>query len=101
MASVVEDAGHHAIVAGRLDAIRPDSTWDIVVSDLLPLRRWDEAEARQWVNRVRERCGCCVIVCSAHLPPGVDHSILGADAVVRKPFDIQTLLEKIELLTAS
>jgi len=94
------DADHQLDVQTQLADGPADPDVALVVTDLVPLRSYDEVEARNWISTVRARFPrAAVVVSTAHAPAGAGGAeALGADAVVTKPFDIGRFAETVELL---
>jgi len=91
------DVGHQVDVRTELadGPVNPDVA--LVITDLVPLRVYDQVAARNWISKVRARFPrAAVVVSTAHAPAGAD--ALGADAVVTKPFDIGVFAETVESL---
>jgi DNA-binding response OmpR family regulator len=97
--TVLTDAGHTTLVASRLDAIPVGATADLVIIDLIPLKAYRRDAAIDWVTSVRARfSGAPLFVVTAHAPAMAEPDMLGADAILAKPFDVETLLAKIDEL---
>ncbi len=72
----------------------------LVITDLVSLRTFDRAAARQWIANVRTRYpNAAVMLSTAHGPAAAGgEQALGADAVLTKPFDVNELSETVESL---
>lgn len=99
--TVLTDAGHTAIVAPGLHAIAPDASADVVITDLIPLKAYGRDAALEWVASLRTRfAGSPLLIVTAHAAALAETDMLGANAVVGKPFDVETLLAKIDELSS-
>lgn len=81
----------------------PDPGVALVISDLISLRGFDPAGAREWVGRIRGRFPeAKVMVATAHSTAAqIGAAALGADAVIAKPFDASEFSATVaSLLTA-
>jgi DNA-binding response OmpR family regulator len=97
--TVLSDAGHTTLVASRFDAIPIGATADLVIIDLIPLKHYRRDDAVEWVLSVRSRfSGAPLFVVTAHAPAVVEPDMLGADAILGKPFDVEMLLAKVDEL---
>ncbi|MGH2471584.1 MAG: hypothetical protein ACRDG6_04160 [Candidatus Limnocylindria bacterium] len=97
--TVLTDAGHTTLVASRFDAIPIGATADLVIIDLLPLKAYRRETAVDWVRSVRSRfSGAPLFVVTAHAPAVAEPDMLGADAIIAKPFDVEVLLAKVDEL---
>ena len=96
--TVIEDAGHRVIAAADLEDVPGDTRADLVLSDLLPLSGYRSEPARQWVRALRARFAAPIVVITAHAAALGEPDRLGADAVLGKPFDIDTLSATVRLL---
>ena len=96
MRTMIEEAGHTAVSAGALEDLEPGTTADVVVTDLIPLKAYDGAKARDWIARLRRRFSAPLIVVTAHAGALAEPDRLGADAVVGKPFDLDEMSALIE-----
>lgn len=99
---VLTDDGHEVELCESLGDGAPDPSVDLVITDLVVLRAYDPAAARGWVATVRARFPRArVIVSSAHTAATSDTApILGADVVLPKPFDVNTLTATVDALLA-
>jgi|SRR5207247_3250792 len=99
--TVLSDAGHSVLSAPRLDAIPPGATADLVIIDLVPLKAYRRDHALEWITSIRARfAGAPLFVVTAHAAAMDEPDRLGADAILAKPFDVETLLTRVdELLT--
>ena len=99
--TVLTDAGYDAVVAPGLDAIPADTSADIVITDLVPLKAYRRESALEWVSALRARfTGSPLLVVTAHADAVAETDMLGANAIMAKPFDVDVLLAKVdELLT--
>jgi DNA-binding response OmpR family regulator len=99
--TVLTDAGHTTLIAPRFDAIPIGATADLVISDLIPLKAYRRDAAIEWVSSVRLRfSGAPLFVVTAHAPAVAEPDMLGADAILAKPFDVELLLAKVDELLA-
>jgi DNA-binding NtrC family response regulator len=101
--SVLTDLGHRVDVRTRLADGAVDDAAQLVITDLVTVRGHDVTAAREWVARVRVAFPrAAVIVYSGHEPfAAAGASALGADAVVTKPFELDTFTEIVESLLSA
>jgi len=98
--TVIEDEGHQAVSAVQMDDVPASVRADLVVSDLMPLTSYRADVARQWVRDLHDRFGVPVVVVTAHKDALAEPDRLGADAVIAKPFDVDSLAATIRALLA-
>jgi DNA-binding response OmpR family regulator len=97
--AVLTDAGYRTIVAPGLHAIEPDTSADVVITDLVPLKAYQREAALGWVASLRSRFGGApLFIVTAHAPAVAEPDLLGADAIMAKPFDVEALLAKLDEL---
>jgi DNA-binding response OmpR family regulator len=97
--TVLTDAGYSTVVAPGLHAIAPDATADVVITDLVPLKAYGRDSALEWVASLRQRfAGSPLFIVTAHTAAVAESDMLGANAILGKPFDVETLLAKISEL---
>lgn len=100
--TVFEDAGHETIVAPDLDEVQPRVRPDCVVADLVALKGYTTAGAREWVDRLHGRFpGRPLILLTAHAEAERDREALEVTDVVTKPFDIDRLLSAVDAALAT
>jgi DNA-binding NtrC family response regulator len=91
MSDVFADLEFEVVTAVSADQL-PAGAFDCVVADLLTVRAYSLAGAREWVRRLAERYpGAPVIVVTGHSAAVRDAAELGAYRVLLKPFDVETL----------
>src|SRR3954468_22911626 len=94
--TVLVDAGYDAVVAPDLSVVPADAAADVVITDLLPLKGYARAGAIEWVASLRRRfAGSPLFVITAHADAVADPDMLGANAILAKPFDVDVLLAKL------
>jgi DNA-binding NtrC family response regulator len=100
--TLLTDAGYETVVAPALQAIPADTSADIVITDLVPLKAYRREMALEWITALRERfVGSPLVVVTAHADAVAEADMLGANAIIAKPFDVDVLLRKLdELLTS-
>ena len=99
--TVLADAGYDTVVAPDAAAIPPDTRADLVITDLVPVKVYAREPALDWVAWVRERfAGAPVVILTAHAEAAEEPDMLGADALLVKPFDLDALLGKLAELLA-
>jgi len=97
--TVLTDAGHETILAPEVGRIPPEARVDLVITDLVPLKAYRRESALAWVASLRTRFGDSpLLIITAHAPAGAEPDMLGANAVMTKPFDVEALLATIEEL---
>ena len=99
VAEMLTEVGHQVEACSRLPETT-DTDAHLVITDLLAMRSYDLATARDWIARVRAAFPkASVIVSTAHaLAASAGAPTLGADAVLTKPFDIAVFTETVESL---
>jgi DNA-binding response OmpR family regulator len=99
--AVLTDAGYEIVVAPSLEAVPADTSADIVITDLVPLKGYKRETALEWITALRERfAGSPLVVVTAHADAVAEADMLGANAIIAKPFDVDVLLAKLEELLA-
>jgi DNA-binding response OmpR family regulator len=94
--TVLTDAGYEPVVAIGPDAIPGNASPDLVITDLVPLKAYQRETALAWVMSLRTRfAGAPVFVLTAHRAAAAEDDLLGANAVITKPFDVDALLARI------
>ena len=100
--TVLGDAGYDTFLAPSLSHIPEDTSADVVITDLIPLKAYRRESAMEWVASLRSRfVRSPLLVVTAHADALAEADMLGADAIIAKPFDVDVLLAKLdELLTS-
>jgi DNA-binding response OmpR family regulator len=100
--TVLTDAGYDTVVATGLHAMPANTGADIVITDLLPLKAYRRESALDWITSLRSRfTGSPLVIVTAHADAVAEADMLGANAIIAKPFDVDVLLAKLdELLTS-
>lgn len=99
--TVIAEGGDVPLVGHSLDELPSDASPDLVVTDLIPLTAYRSDLARSWIDTVRARFPAApIVIVTAHADAASEPDALGAEDVVMKPFDVETLLEKIRRLLA-
>ena len=97
--TVLTDAGYDTIVAPEPGRIPPDASADLVITDLVPLEAYRRDSAFGWVAALRTRFGDSpIVIVTAHSAAGAESDMLGANAIIGKPFDVDVLLAKVDEL---
>jgi DNA-binding response OmpR family regulator len=97
--TVLTDAGYKTLVASGLQLVAPDARPDVVITDLVPLKAYRRESALEWIASLRARFGGSpLVIVTAHSPAVAETDMLGADAVIAKPFDVEALLATLEEL---
>jgi DNA-binding response OmpR family regulator len=100
--TVLTDAGYDAVVAPDLDAIPANAGADIVITDLVPLNAYRRESALDWVTSLRSRFrDSPLFIVTAHADAVAEPDMLGANAIISKPFDVDVLLAKLDELVTS
>jgi len=95
--TVLSDSGYDAIFATDPDAIPANERADLVITDLVPLKAYQRDTALAWVASLRARfADAAVFVLTAHRAAAAEADMLGANAIITKPFDIEALLARID-----
>ena len=94
---VLRDDGYDVYTAATLQDAPNGSGIDCVVTDLLPLRRYERCRASAWVEAVRA-CypGTPLILFSEHRVAVDDAERIGADAALAKPCDIDEFVATVD-----
>ena len=100
--TVLTDAGYDTVLAPGLHAIPANTTADFVITDLVPLKAYRRESAVEWIASIRERfADSPLLVMTAHADAVAEADMLGANAVMGKPFDVDALLAKLDELITS
>jgi len=98
---VLSDEGYDLLFVERLEHAAADADPDLVITDLAGIHGYESGLVRAFVHRVQERYpGRPIIVCTAYGQALDESDRLGAAAVLRKPFPIETLVETVARLVA-
>jgi len=99
--TVLTDAGYDTLVAPDLSGIPENTSADIVVTDLVPVKAYRRETALEWIKSIRARfVDSPLVVVTAHADAVAEADLLGANAIITKPFDVDALLAKIDELLA-
>jgi DNA-binding response OmpR family regulator len=99
--TVLTDAGYQTVVAPDLHAIAADTDADVVITDLVPLKAYRRETALAWINSLRSRFAASpLFIVTAHADAVAEPDMLGANAIIAKPFDVDVLLAKLDGLLA-
>lgn len=99
--TVLTDAGYQTVVAPSLQAIPAGTTADLVITDLVPLKAYRRDMALEWIASLRSRIADSpLMVVTAHAEALDEADMLGANAIIPKPFDVDVLLAKLDELLA-
>jgi DNA-binding response OmpR family regulator len=99
--TVLTDAGYETVVAPGLQTMPPDTTPDVVITDLVPLKAYRREIALEWIASLRARfADSPLVVVTAHADALAEADMLGANAIIPKPFDVDVLLAKLDELLA-
>jgi len=97
--TVLTDAGYETIRATGPEAIPENATADLIITDLVPVKSYQREPALDWVSSLRTRFpGSPVFVLTAHRSAAAEADMLGANAIITKPFEIDALLTRIDEL---
>jgi DNA-binding response OmpR family regulator len=100
--TVLTDEGYDTLVAPSLDAIPVDATADVVITDLVPVKAYQRQTALDWVSSLRRRfADSPVMIVTAHAEAAAEADMLGANAIIVKPFDVELLLATLDDLVTS
>jgi len=98
---VLSDEGYELLFVERLEDAAVDVAPDLVITDLAGIHGYETRLARALVLRIRARyLETPIIVCTAHEQAIEEIDRLGAEAVLRKPFPIEAIIETVARLTA-
>jgi DNA-binding response OmpR family regulator len=99
--TVLTDAGYDTLVAPGLAAIPETTSADIVITDLVPLMAYRRDTALDWITSLRSRfADSPVFIVTAHADAVAEPDMLGANAIMGKPFDVDVLLAKLDTMLA-
>ena len=95
---MLREIGHRVQTWARLEDGAGDDAAELVITDLVPLRTFDPAIAREWITRVRALFpNAAVVVATAHAPAAsAGAAAIGADVVLTKPFDVALFTRAVE-----
>ena len=96
--TVLAEAGYETLVYPGLSAIPEDTSADLVITDLVPLKAYRRESALEWVSSLRARFAAPLVVVTAHADAVAEPDLLGANAIIAKPFDVDELLAKLNEL---
>ena len=97
--SMLLEGGHEPEAATTLDGFGSKG-FELVIADLLTCDTYQVEAASAWVAEIRRRIpGVPVVVCTAHRRAASDLEVIGADAVITKPFDVDDFLALVDRLT--
>jgi DNA-binding response OmpR family regulator len=99
--TVLTDAGYDAFLALSMSAIPEGTNADAIISDLIPLKAYRRETAVEWVASLRARFDRSpLLLVTAHADALAEADMLGASAIIAKPFDVEVLLAKLDELLA-
>ncbi len=96
--TVLADAGYDTVLAAGLHAVPAGTSADIVITDLVPLKAYRRETAVDWIASLRARFTTPLLVVTAHADAVAEPDMLGANAILAKPFDVDVLLAKLDEL---
>ena len=96
--TVLAEAGYETLVYPGLSAIPEETGADLVITDLVPLKAYRRESALEWVSSLRARFAAPLVVVTAHADAVAEPDLLGANAIIAKPFDVDVLLAKLNEL---
>lgn len=98
---VLSDEGYDLAFVERLEHAAADADPDLVITDLAGIHGYESGLARALVLRIQQRYPKApIVVCTAHGQAMEESDRLGAAAMLRKPFPIETLVETVARLVA-
>ncbi len=98
---VIEDLGHLVLGARDPGEIPASTRPDLVISDLMPAKGYGREPAKKWIDQLRARFGKApILIVTAHGAALVEPDALGADAILGKPFEVESLLAEVNALLA-
>ena len=95
IAAVLRDAGHIALLFEAPQSLPPAWRGDAIITDTFSIR-YDRAFTADAIATLRRKFSAAIVLVSAHQDVVHDYELLGADAVVSKPFEIDTLVASVE-----
>lgn len=91
--AVIAEGGHTVIPAPGLGAVPAGGRAHLVIADLVPLKAYRRDAALTWIATLRERFPATpLLIVTAHAGAAAEPDQLGAEGVVRKPFDVDALV---------
>jgi DNA-binding response OmpR family regulator len=95
---MLHEIGHRVDTRARLEEGAGDDETELVITDLVPLRTFEVATAREWIARVRSMFpNAAVVVATAHAPAAsAGAAAIDADVVLTKPFDVALFTRAVE-----
>ena len=98
---VLSDEGYELLFVERLEDAALEASPDLVITDLSGIHGYETRLARALILRIKESYpDAPIIVCTAHGQAMEEIDRLGAEAVLHKPFPIETLVETVARLAA-
>jgi DNA-binding NtrC family response regulator len=91
LSQILDNAGHDVVAAGSADALEPSWRGEVIVTDTFATP-YESSSAARYVSSLRDRWHVPVIVLTGHSAAKEDEAMLGADAVLEKPFDLDKLV---------
>lgn len=95
IADVLRDAGHIALSFDAPQSLPEAWRGDAIVTDTFSIL-YDRDVIAAVIATLRQRFSAAIVLVSAHSEMLRDSELLGADAVVSKPFDIDTFAPTVE-----
>lgn len=101
LGELMADEGYTLVFAEQLDQVAAGLAPDLVITDLVGIGGYERGRARAAVRSVQERFPATpLIVCTGHEDALKEPDLLGAAAVMGKPFNIEALVQAVARLVA-
>lgn len=94
MLAALADAGFEVIAMSHERGLSSGWRGDVIITDALS-SLYRAEEVTRLLSRLRERFDCAVVLSTAHSEAKRDEALLGADAVLPKPFQLEGLVVAI------
>ena len=95
LAQMLTAAGHDVVAVSGVDALDRGWRGDVILTDTFA-KPYRTNEAIALVRSLRDGWDAAIVVITAHSEAKRDEPLLGADAVMSKPFDVDEFVALVE-----